>query len=549
MTEIKDLSAGPQACSEACRQKRIAETCLKKYGSTNAVNSKYARDKAKKRSVDQYGVEYPMQRCEVKAKVRLTNLKRYGVTSAMKSPEIQAKARRTNLERRGVEYPMQSNEVKAKSAQTFEKKYGGFTFGSTILSEQVRQTNLTRYGVENVMQSTEIQDRSKKTCVERYGSENWFSSDEHIRRWMSDPSRLNQFLEFRSDPKNYISSHYSHKPRAAQIAIDIGVYNETVYVYLDKFDAWSLVAYRESAMEHDVCQYLSELVPGIIIERNTHQVITPWEIDIYLPEYKIGIECNPTFTHNSSEPDIWNSNPMPKDYHYTKTQAADSAGILLVHIFGWQWSHKIDIVKSMLANLLHQNKRRFYARSLQICDVSYDDSNRFLNHNHIQGQTSAKVRLGLYNGSELISMMSFIQPRGTMGKTKISQTGTWELVRFCTVLNTNVVGGASKLFSHFIENYHPGTVISFSNASYTRGGMYSVLGFNQVARLGPGYCWVNKKTDIAYNRVVCQKQKLIKFLGDPEIDLHQTEVQIMESHGFVRVFDSGMVKWVWHPSL
>ena len=40
-TIIKDMKIGPQCCSEKCRQKRIANTCLEKYGNTCVLNSDY----------------------------------------------------------------------------------------------------------------------------------------------------------------------------------------------------------------------------------------------------------------------------------------------------------------------------------------------------------------------------------------------------------------------------------------------------------------------------------------------------------------------------
>ena len=54
------------------------------------------------------------------------------------------------------------------------------------------------------------------------------------------------------------------------------------------------------------------------------------------------------------------------------------------------------------------------------------------------------------NTGELVSLMTFNKPRKGIGK--MSEDGLeWELGRFCNALNTNVVGGASKLFKYFIN--------------------------------------------------------------------------------------------------
>ena len=43
-----------------------------------------------------------------------------------------------------------------------------------------------------------------------------------------------------------------------------------------------------------------------------------------------------------------------------------------------------------------------------------------------------------------------------------------------------------------------------------------------------------------------QKQNIKKFLHDDSIDLSKSEREIMESHGFVRIFDSGVDVWEWN---
>ncbi len=50
--------------------------------------------------------------------------------------------------------------------------------------------------------------------------------------------------------------------------------------------------------------------------------------------------------------------------------------------------------------------------------------------------------------------------------------------------------------------------------------------------------------DSYYNRVSCQKRNLQRLFNDNSIDVdNQTERQIMESHGYAQVFDSGTIRW------
>ena len=91
-------------------------------------------------------------------------------------------------------------------------------------------------------------------------------------------------------------------------------------------------------------------------------MIKPYEIDIYLPEYNIGIECNPTATHNSSLPDPWGGDPKHNNYHQLKSKMCLDRGIRLIHVFGYDWMHKHDIIVSMIRNSLMQSDDKIYAR-------------------------------------------------------------------------------------------------------------------------------------------------------------------------------------------
>ena len=199
----------------------------------------------------------------------------------------------------------------------------------------------------------------------------------------------------------------------------------------------------------------------------------------------------------------------------------------------------------MIRNVLHTTPNIIYARKTKISEVTDSVAMNFLNKNHRQGGAHSKIRLGLFYDEELVSLMTFSKMRLTIGAGKHIESNCFELVRFCNKINTNVVGGASKLFKHFIDKYQPKEIRSFSDRAHTRGSLYSVLGFQYDHTSDPGYMWVDVKTDKGFARNNAQKQNIKKFLHDDDIDLNKTEVQIMKEHNFVQVFDSGINLWVW----
>ena len=129
--------------------------------------------------------------------------------------------------------------------------------------------------------------------------------------------------------------------------------------------------------------------------------------------------------------------------------------------------------------------------------------------------------------------MSFSTPRFT-DKYK------YELVRFCNKLNTSVVGGASKLLKYF-RNKYKGSIISYSNKSWSIGDLYKKLGFSYSHTSSPNYRYYKGLNSLS--RYACQKHKLKDMFPDL-YDLDKTEDQIMSEAKYLKVYDSGNDVWV-----
>lgn len=235
-----------------------------------------------------------------------------------------------------------------------------------------------------------------------------------------------------------------------------------------------------------------------------------------------------------------------KEFQPRGPRLCEKKNIFLFHIFGYDWSHRKEVIKSMLRNIIKTTPCTIYGRQTEIRHVDDAEAFEFLATNHRQGGLHSKVRLGLYYNNELVSLMTFSKMRPTIGKNDPEGLpGCYELARFCNKLDTTVVGGASKLFKYFISEYEPQEVRSFSDRAHTQGSLYKVLGFCQDHVSDPGYMWVDLKTDMAYARNNAQKSNIRKFLKDDTIDLTKSETQIMSEHNFVQVFDSGVILWIW----
>lgn len=290
-------------------------------------------------------------------------------------------------------------------------------------------------------------------------------------------------------------------------------------------------AREKSNLEREITEFIKSILPSHNIIENDRKTLDGKEIDILIPDYNIGIECNGL---------IWHSEKFNNDkfYHIEKTNLAKEKGIRLIHIFEDEWNEKREIVKSRLENIFGITQNRIFARKCQIKEVPFKDSKSFINENHIQGYSIDKIRYGLYYNDELVSIMTFGKKRLNVG-SKTSEDGEYELIRFCNKINFTVVGGANKILHHFIKTYNPSRIISYRDLRWSVGNLYEQLGFSLYKISEPSYFYTSGHK--RENRFNFRKDVLIKE-GFSE---NKTEHEIMLERGMYRIYDCGCLCFEW----
>ena len=254
------------------------------------------------------------------------------------------------------------------------------------------------------------------------------------------------------------------------------------------------------------------------------------EIDLYYPEQRFGIEFNGTYWHS----DIFKD----KYYHKDKTIEAYKNGIELFHIFEYEWADektKEKIIGLLEKKLGQTEIRRIAARDCKVKHIDWEDAKIFLDKYHLQNSITAEVYIGCYIKDELIGAMTF-------GKPRFNKEAEWELLRLAWKNDVAVMGGTNKLFHYFLRNYSPSSIISYCDISKFSGNSYTKMGFKSVEITEPNYKWINCETNDIMSRYQTTKQKLIKLGFGNETE---TEKEIMEKLGYVRVYDCGNIKLTW----
>ena len=265
---------------------------------------------------------------------------------------------------------------------------------------------------------------------------------------------------------------------------------------------------------------------NINYETNVRNIIPPKEVDIYIPEKNIAIECNGVFWHSDQN--------KPQKYHYDKYRLCLDNKIQLISIWEDQIVNNPEKIESIMLSKLGIYDKRIYARNCIIKEVSSKECNEFLDKYHLQGKTNSSIRLGLYYNDELISVITFGK-----GRKCLNSKTNYELYRYCCKNNIQIIGGASKLFKYFLKIYNPEYIESFSSNDISNGNLYKQLGFEKVSD-SIGYWYVDKEMN-RYHRYKFTKYSLVREGYDKD----KTEFEIMDERGFYRIYDSGQTKWVY----
>ena len=380
---------------------------------------------------------------------------------------------------------------------------------STLSHDKGVQTLIETRGVDHPSKLPEVIEKQRQRKINKV--------KEKIK-----PSKLisfdNNILKIKCDKCNEIHD------------IPYNIYGQRVQLDLDWRDCVTGRTYGKSNGEIELFDYIKTIYSGIILDSD-RKALNGKELDIYLPELNLAIEYNGIYYHSELFKD--------KDYHYDKWKLCSDRGIQLIQIYEDEWTHKQDIVKSRLNNLLG-NSKRIYGRKCIIKELKFKDVKQFLNENHLQGSINSKINLGLYYNNELVSLMTFGKPRKSM-KYKTDSVNIYELYRFCNKLNTTVIGGASKLFKHFINNYNVDEIYSFSSLEWP-GNVYEKIGLNLNNISDSSYWFIDGRRRIS--RHTYNKQNLVKMGYDKNL----TAREILKELKIYKIYGAGNKRYIWKKS-
>jgi very-short-patch-repair endonuclease len=427
-------------------------------------------------------------------KKNTTMVKKYGVTNAAHSEELQTKRNNTMVARYGCTTPIQNADIKQKIKDTMMARYGTMHIAHIPQSATKRkETNIRKFGA-----ATYAQSLVPTEAIDLLSNIDWLSDN------------LKDFT-------------------VAEVAIAANTSVFTVRKWIYHHNLQHLLVSTGSSDQRELARFLDTL--DLEYTTNDKQLIAPKEVDFYIPSKQLAVEYNGIFYHSQLS-------KRDKNYHINKTTSCNNNGVRLIQIWSNEWKNKKDIVQSRILHAVGMSTR-IYARKCNIIVLPTANEQQFFDDNHIQGAVRSTICFGLELDGKVVACMSFI-------KSRFSPTHEWELLRYSGIKNHTILGGASKLFKHFVKTHNPTSIVSYCDLRWGTGTLYSQLGFTYSHTSAPNYFYFvrNGDTNKLFTRVNFQKHKLANKLTTftPE----HTEWENMVNNGYDRIWDCGNKVFTWN---
>lgn len=470
------LTCGEPAKEKYCRKEIIiiCKTCGKEH-----------KTKCGK-TISQYcsGV-CAMKDPEIQKKVKQTQINKYG-SFAFNTD----KQKETMIERYGYNTPSKSEKVKAKIKETqFINNGGQFAFNT----EKQRETMIDKYGSPGRLGDPKEVIKQKNIMMERYG--------------VATPSEHPEFL---NKAMNTLMDKYGKIFNTSD-----GIVSRVNTNFADKLeDELGIIVDLEHIVQSD----------GILF-------------DLYIPEYNIAVELNPTITHNSTKSFACVRNKcenqsceihetLSPEHHYNRSKIAQKNGIDLIQKF--EWNSDEEIIK-IIKNKIKDNNILYNIDNLKIDNISVEKVN-LIKHEYIKKTNYHKMIAEnskcytLSNENDIISIIVF---------SKLPDNSTYEWT-FEYFIKSNVcINNISSLIERFTEEFNPINIISYLDFNITtkKNTFLNNLNFMEIEDTGPELFLHNSKM----NKII-----LPHDICKTDIENYITEEE------YVKVYSAGNRVFVWN---
>jgi hypothetical protein len=194
------------------------------------------------------------------------------------------------------------------------------------------------------------------------------------------------------------------------------------------------------------------------------------------------------------------------------------------------YHRKWEVIKSLIRTSTGHIHNRYYARDCEIREVPNSQLRPFLDMNCFYGYRSASINLGLYakkdKGNIKRGELLFVYTFGS-GFYSHNKEGQLEVIRVCTVKNTQVLGGSSKCIKYFLNTYktvkigqrefEPKSLLFYVDADHNDSSSMNTLGYDFISWKGNGFINMYTETGETFQRKPLIHKQIMQMMGEGKV--------------------------------
>lgn len=198
------------------------------------------------------------------------------------------------------------------------------------------------------------------------------------------------------------------------------------------------------------------------------------EIDLYLPDFSLGVECNGIYYHN----ELWKK----PAYHEDKFLLSQQKNIILLQIWEDEWNYKKEVViKEVRKQIQLITQQLTMLSGYRIITISKSEAEKFIAIHSLQDYHAGNIFLGVQNTDSILHEVIVFS---SLGKSLYQISNHVSL--------THLYDHTEVLLEHFMQTYAPSQItVSVPNTSGYHQ-LYESHNFEIDSLLPPDYLWVKQ---------------------------------------------------------
>lgn len=218
-----------------------------------------------------------------------------------------------------------------------------------------------------------------------------------------------------------------------------------------------------------------------------------------------------------------------KDHFLNLSQSAEDKDEFICWVKDFEWSdkRKQDVLKSYWLHSAGKLKDKWFARDCEVREINTKEGKEFEELNCFYGTRGASLRLGLFSNKEKNGIpANTLLMVYTFGRNHFGGKDQVEVLRVGTKLNSQVIGGASKLLRFFCRNYptlkvgqkdYPtDNLIFYNDADHNAAKSMETLGFEFIKRT-PGFMNLWLETGEVKHRQPAKHKEITELMNRGEV--------------------------------